>query len=107
MEALCRGCRYLLGLVCNIGRFQPLSILPPSKFCVGVATSDDKVKVYDVRIMKLQLYSAHEGSVSQVKLYDLLEEHPIFTMHGHKKAAEFSQKGEFFYNGGQDSQVMV
>ena len=55
MEALCRGCRYLLGLVCNIGRFQPLSILPPSKFCVGVATSDDKVKVYDVRMMKLQL----------------------------------------------------
>ena len=70
---------------------------------MGVATSDDKVKVYDVRMMKLQLYSAHEDSVSQVaiKLYDLLGALPIFTMHGHKKAAEFSQKGE------QDSLVIV
>jgi hypothetical protein len=33
----------------------------------GVATSDSKVKVYDVRAMKLQQqYSAHEGPVNQV-----------------------------------------
>ena len=98
----------------------------PSWFSVEVATSDDKVKLYDVRPrMKnlQQLYSAHEGPVSQVafqpsgsyhasmgrtiKLYDLLEARPIFTLHGYKKAVEFSQKDEFFCNEGQDSQVMV
>ena len=36
-------------------------------FVLGVATSDSKVKVYDVRAMKLQQqYSAHEGPVNQV-----------------------------------------
>ena len=82
--------------------------------------------MYDVRMMKLQqLYSAHEVPVSEVafhpsgnyhasasmdgtiKLYDLLEARPIFTLHGYKKAVEFSQKDEFFCNEGQDSQVMV
>ena len=33
---------------------------------LGVATSESKVKVYDVRAMKLQQqYSAHEGPVNQ------------------------------------------
>ena len=36
-------------------------------YTVGVATSDKKVKVYDVRMLKLQqLYTAHQGPVSQV-----------------------------------------
>ena len=93
-----------------------------------MATSDDKVKVYDMRPrMKnlQQLYSAHEGPVSQVafqpsgsyhasmgrtiKLYDLLEARPIFTLHGHKKAVQevgFSLKGEFC-SGGQNNLVMM
>lgn len=40
----------------------------PSGACVGVATSDSKVKIYDIRMMKLQqLYSAHEGPVTEVR----------------------------------------
>ena len=99
-----------------------------SRFSVGVATSDDKVKVYDARPrMKnlQQVYSAHEGTVSQVafypsdnyhaspsmggiiKLYDLLEARPIFTLHSHEKAVEFSLKGEFFCSRGQNNQVMM
>ena len=75
-----------------------------------------------------QLYSAHEGPVSQVafqpsgsysasasmgeaiKLYDLLEARPIFMLHVREKAVqavEFSLKGEFFCGRGQNSQVMV
>ena len=39
----------------------------PSGTCIGVATSDKKVKVYDIRMQKLQqLYSSHEGPVTQV-----------------------------------------
>ena len=39
----------------------------PSGTMIGVATSDRKVKVYDVRMQRLQqLYSTHEGPVSQV-----------------------------------------
>ena len=39
----------------------------PSGNMIGVATSDRKVKVYDVRMQRLQqLYSTHEGPVSQV-----------------------------------------
>ena len=102
-----------------------------SRFSVGVATSDDKVKVYDARPrMKnlQQVYSAHEGTVSQVafypsdnyhasasmggiiKLYDLLEARPIFMLHVREKAVqavEFSLKGEFFCGRGQKNQVMV
>ena len=34
---------------------------------LGVGTSDSKVKVFDVRAMKLQQqYSVHEGPVTQV-----------------------------------------
>ena len=42
-----------------------------------------------------------------IKLYALLEVRSIFTLHGYKKAVEFPPKGEFFCNGGQDSQFMV
>ena len=39
----------------------------PSGTCIGVATTDKKVKVYDVRMLKLQqLYTTHQGPVSQV-----------------------------------------
>ena len=91
---------------------------------MGVATSDGKVKVYDVRMMNLQqLYSAHEGPMSQaafhpngtsatmdgiIRLYDLLEAHPIFTLHNHEKevqAVEFSLKGEFFCRSWCDRRV--
>ena len=37
---------------------------------MGVTTFDGKVKVYDVRMMKLQmLYSAHEGPMSQAAFH--------------------------------------
>ena len=40
----------------------------PSGTCVGVGTSDNKVKIYDIRMRKLQqLYSTHEGPVTKVK----------------------------------------
>ena len=40
----------------------------PSGVCIGVGTTDKKVKVYDVRMQKLQqLYSSHDGPVTQVK----------------------------------------
>ena len=43
----------------------------PGSTCLGVATSDNKVKVYDIRMLKLQqLYSSHEGPVSQVPIFD-------------------------------------
>ncbi len=41
----------------------------PSGVCVGAGTSDRKVKVYDVRMRKLQqLYSSHDGPVHQVRM---------------------------------------
>ena len=71
---------------------------------LGVGTSDSKVKVYDVRSLKLQQqYSAHEGPVNQVsfhpsgsylvsasqdktvRLFDLLTVKPICTLYGHEK----------------------
>ena len=40
----------------------------PGSNCLGVAFADKKVKVYDCRMLKLQqLYSSHEGPVSQVR----------------------------------------
>jgi centriolar protein POC1 len=43
----------------------------PSGTCIGVATSDKKVKVYDIRMRRLQqVYSSHEGPVSQVTYQD-------------------------------------
>ena len=39
----------------------------PSGNLIGVSTSDKKVKVYDIRMQRLQqLYTTHEGPVSQV-----------------------------------------
>ena len=41
---------------------------------LGVATTDNKVKVYDIRMLKLQqLYKAHQGPVSQVRSKYLLK----------------------------------
>merc|ERR1711892_1515828 len=75
-----------------------------------------------------QLYSAHEGSVSslsfhpngnflisgsqdgKIKIYDLLEARPIYTLSGHQNqvtAVSFSHKGDYFTSGGQDSQILV
>ena len=53
-----------------------LQAFHPSGTCVGVGTSDKKVKVYDIRMQKLQqLYSAHEAAVTQVNIFFLLEIH--------------------------------
>ena len=42
----------------------------PSGTCIGVATSDKKVKVYDLRMRRLQQsYSTHKGPVSQVSFH--------------------------------------
>ena len=42
----------------------------PGSNCLGVAFADKKVKVYDCRMLKLQqLYSSHEGPVSQVRQF--------------------------------------
>jgi len=42
----------------------------PSGACIGVATSDKKVKVYDIRMQKLQqLYDSHEAAVTQVSFH--------------------------------------
>ena len=39
----------------------------PGGTCIGVGTSDKKVKVYDIRMQKLQqLYESHQGQVTQV-----------------------------------------
>ena len=39
----------------------------PSGICIGAGTSDKKVKIYDVRMQKLQqLYSSHDAPVTQV-----------------------------------------
>ena len=40
----------------------------PGGNCIGVGTSDKKVKVFDVRMRKLQqLYSSHDDVVTQVR----------------------------------------
>merc|ERR1719232_966311 len=87
----------------------------PSGSCLGVGTSDSKVKVFDVRCMKLQQqYSVHEAPVNQVsfhpsgnylvsasqdetiRIYDLLAVKPICTLYGHDKsvsAVTFSPQG--------------
>ena len=42
----------------------------PSGTCIGVGTSDKKVKVYDLRMQRLQqVYSSHTGPVSQVSFH--------------------------------------
>ena len=88
----------------------------PSGTCFAVATSDKKVKVYDLRMQRLQqLYSAHDGPVSQVsfhpngsylisasqdgsiKIFDLFEARPIYDVLGHKSgvnAVKFNTKGK-------------
>ena len=71
---------------------------------MGAATSDRKVKIYDIRAKKLQqLYDCHKGPVTQIsfhesgnylasssqdgfiKLFDLLEARPIYDLKGHNK----------------------
>ena len=40
----------------------------PGGNCIAVGTSDKKVKVFDVRMRKLQqLYSSHDDEVTQVR----------------------------------------
>ena len=42
----------------------------PSGNCIGVGTSDKKVKVYDLRMQRLQqVYNSHTGPVSQVSFH--------------------------------------
>jgi WD40 repeat protein len=49
--------------------------------------------------------------VATHKIWDVLEGHLFYTLHGHKNGptttATFSPQGDFFATGGTDSQVMV
>lgn len=101
----------------------------PGGTCIGVATSDKKVKIYDLRMQRLQqVYASHDGPVSQVsfhpngnylvsgsqdgsiKMFDLLEARPIYDVLGHKSSVtsvRFSGKGDFFVSGSEDKVVYV
>jgi len=101
----------------------------PSGSCLGVGTSDGKIKLYDIRAMKLQQYYAtHESSVTQVsfhpsgnylvsssldetvRLHNLLTVKPICTLTGHEKGVNtvaFSPQGEYFASGGADGRIFV
>lgn len=102
----------------------------PGGNCIAVGTSDKKVKVFDVRMRKLQqLYSSHDDAVTQVsfhpsgnflasssldgsmKIFDLLEARPVFDLLGHEKpvtAVVFSPKtGSTIASGGNDSLVFL
>jgi len=101
----------------------------PSGSCLGVGTSDGKIKVFDIRAMKLQqLYATHEAAVTQVsfhpsgnylvscsqdetvRLHNLLTVKPICTLQGHDKpvnSAIFSPHGEYFASGGADGRIFV
>ena len=57
-------------------------------FISGVATTDKKVKVYDVRMLKLQqLYTAHQGPVSQVSKKSW-QDYIVIPSHGMKLRAK-------------------
>lgn len=101
----------------------------PTGTCLGAGTSDNKVKIYDIRMQKLQqLYSSHEAPVTKVsfhasgnyivsssqdgslRMFDLLEARPIYDLRGHNKpvnAVTFSPKGEYLASGGDDNIVFV
>eukprot|EP00088_Acartia_fossae_P024887 TRINITY_DN2573_c0_g1_i10.p1 TRINITY_DN2573_c0_g1~~TRINITY_DN2573_c0_g1_i10.p1 ORF type:complete len:439 (-),score=70.10 TRINITY_DN2573_c0_g1_i10:1056-2372(-) len=101
----------------------------PSGSCIGVGTSDGKIKVFDIRAMKLQQYYAtHEAAVTQVnfhpsgnylvsssqdmtvRLHNLLTVKPICSVQGHEKAVNtvvFSPQGEYFASGGADGKIFV
>ncbi|TRY62723.1 hypothetical protein TCAL_08195 [Tigriopus californicus] len=101
----------------------------PSGTCLGAGTSDNKVKIYDIRMQKLQqLYSSHEAPVTKVsfhasgnyivsssqdgslRMFDLLEARPIYDLRGHNKpvnAVTFSPKGEYLASGGDDNVVFI
>jgi len=101
----------------------------PSGSCIGVGTSDGKIKVFDIRAMKLQQYYAtHEAAVTRisfhasgsylvsssqdktVRLHNLLTVKPLCTLHGHEKAVHsvaFTPQGEYFGSGGGDGRIFV
>lgn len=95
---------------------------------VAVALSYGRTKIYDIRAQKLvQLYEVHAGgSVNDVafhpsgnylatvgddktlKILDVLEGRPIFTLLGHTdsvNAVAWSKDGDMFATGGNDKQV--
>ena len=55
-------------------------------------------------------YLLSASSDNSLKIFDLIEGRPFYTLHGHKAPvldAAFSPSGEFFASGGADEQVLV
>ncbi|ORZ40400.1 WD40-repeat-containing domain protein [Catenaria anguillulae PL171] len=99
-------------------QFHPLGSL------VGAACTDGAIKLWDIRTHRLvQVQSLafggpkgewmiSTGGDGVVKVWDLVEGHLLYTLHGHKEnlpttAAVFSPRGEYFATGGMDGQVFV
>ncbi|KAG8238122.1 hypothetical protein J437_LFUL012733 [Ladona fulva] len=105
----------------------------PSGTCIAVALAQGKggaVKIYDIRSHKLlQYYACHEqghtndvsfhpngdhltsaSDDSTVKILDLMNGVPAYTLHGHSApvlCAQFSPMGDNLATGGVDNQILV
>ncbi|CAL7937136.1 unnamed protein product [Xylocopa violacea] len=103
----------------------------PSNSVIGSANIAGCVKLYDLRTASLyQHYATHKGPVNMIKFHpkgnfmltasddstmkvlDLLEGRPIYTLKGHAtntsvKSITFSSNGDFFASGGADHQLLM
>ncbi|KAK9884775.1 hypothetical protein WA026_009005 [Henosepilachna vigintioctopunctata] len=107
----------------------PVHVAPyPNDNSVAVATSSGAVRIYELRTLKLQQhYIVHteatyvawhpfdnylltSGKDSKVRIIDVMEGRPIYTVGGHEgpvTCVKFSTNGEYFVTGGDDKYVMV
>lgn len=96
---------------------------------IAVGLSCNRVKLFDIRERELvQLYHVHTEGVNSVdfhpsgyflisgsddetlKIYNLLEGRPIYTITGHigkVTSVAFSEDGKHFATGGQDHKLMI
>ncbi|XP_076641798.1 proteome of centrioles 1 isoform X2 [Halictus rubicundus] len=103
----------------------------PSGSVIGCANMAGSVKLYDSRSTSLyQQYATHTGPVNTIKFHpkgnfmltastdstmkvlDLLEGRPIYTLKGHANGTSvtsiaFSSNGEYFASGGADRQLLM
>lgn len=101
----------------------------PSGSIVGVGLSNNRIKLYDIKVQKLiQYYRVTEGQINDlsfhpsgnyllaasddgtIKILDLLEARQLYTITGHSgpvTAVKFSADGKHFVTGGLDKHIML